>query len=301
MFEIHETSERNISATRDPATNKTSITVSRTFNLVSESPSDVITAGQALNDFGVSTGTGHPQNPFYICDNIDVSQESPIFFTATAQYNSPSTEAGEDPVLDPPDISYTTISTTEPTDSDVSGNPIMTAAGETFEGVTMKISDLGIAIKKNYAIFDPQLFWSYINKVNSDSFLGFPPGTCIVDDISATLKANDETQYWEVSVRIIVRFPFARTDDQAWDIRLRHAGYRCLDYEYDKDTGEPALDDEGNEIIVPMRCVDGNQEDATQPMPLDEFGFQQDELEDPPVFVFFRLYGRVAFATMNLI
>jgi len=300
-FEIHETSERNIGATRDPQTNRTQVNVTRSFNLVSEEPSNVIAAINALAGEGVVTGAPHPQNQFYICDNVQVNQISPIYFEATAQYNSPFTDQdNDDPVLQPPEISYNTITSNEPTDTALGGVPIATATGELYEGISKKISDLGVTIKKNYAIFDPGVFWNYINTVNNDTFLGFAPGVCMVDDISATLKVQEDFEYWEVTVKIIIRYPFEAEPDQAWDLRLRHQGYYRLDNEYDKDTGAPLLDADGNEIFKKIRCVDDDELPTTQPIPLDELGFQQ-EFDEEPVWLFFRIYERSNFADMDLV
>lgn len=299
-FEIHETSQRNIGATRDPSTNRTTVNVIRSFNLVSTGPSNVIDALAALEAEGVSTGSSHPQNEFYFCDNINVTQVSEIFFEAVATYNSPEGN-GDDPVLLPPDITYNTITTNEPTDTAIGGEPIATVTGELYEGISKKISDLGVTIKKNYAIFDPQVFWNYINTVNDDPFLGFPPGVALVDDISATLKTQQDSQYWEVTVKIIIRYPFEVEEDQAWDVRLRHQGYYKFEYLFDKDNpGTPKLDDDGNEILKKERCIDDNEEPVAKPAPLDENGFQQ-EYDEEPVWLFFTLYERSTFADMNLI
>jgi len=298
--DLRETTTNSLSVTRDDKQRLT-VKVSRTFDLLSDSPStdESIAAAIALEIQGLTTtgervhaGAKHPLNDWYLCESINVTKKSPILYEAKADYVSPKfrDSTGSEPVeptLQAPDVDYDTVTTEEEIDEDVNGNPIATATGELYQGVTKQVSDLVVTIGKNFSIFNPVTFYEYYNTVNSDTFLGFPPGTAKVMNIKAAPVIEKDFLYWRVTVQIQFRKPYRTTNAKAWHKRLKHEGYNCF-----TDT---VVDSPG------VKCVDVNGEPATVPQPLDSTGKQITAQNSvPETWREFEVYESTAFSGMNL-
>lgn len=205
----------------------------------------------------------HPYFTYLFCDNVDVTRQGPRHFVVACTFKSAPYKQQENPtgpLNEPVQISYFTIGTDGACEEDIDGKPIATRVGELIYGVTRTFSDLGIRLTKNFATFDPPSFYLFINAVNADTYLGFPPGTLWVASISADEQFFDEVPYWKVSVEIHARKPYRTSNDKAWWVRYRHQGYRAF-YDLAGDTyvlkvtrgGEPVtspvlLDEDGYEI-----------------------------------------------------
>lgn len=173
----------------------------------------------------------HPYFPYLICDSVDCTRQGPRHFIVAATYKSApykDQDNPESPLSQPTEISYFTITNEGGVETDINGKPIVTACGEPIYGVTRAYSDLGIRLRKNFSTFDPPTFYLFINTVNSDTFLGFPPGTLWISNITADEQFYEEVPYWSVQVEINARKPYQTTNQKAWWARYRHQGFRSF-------------------------------------------------------------------------
>lgn len=205
----------------------------REFNVFVTNPQDddsILRFSSALP----KEGFRHPYYPFCFCDNVTIQRQGPRHFTYAATYASAPYKAKENPngppnpLNEPVQISYFTITNEGPCDEDITGKSIATATGELVYGITRSYSDLGIRLTKNFATFDPPSFYLFINTVNNNAYLGFPAGTLFIANISAEEQFLNETPYFRVSVEIHARKPYRQTNYRAWWTRYRHQGYRAF-------------------------------------------------------------------------
>lgn len=215
-------------------------------------------------------GEEYPGRQFIYCESIDFKPVSPILTIATANYSGEIGPAGEQdsPLNKPPQISWSDVESDEPTDEDFNGQPIVNVNGEPIEGVTMKLADNVVTIKKNFLTFNPYATAAYRHSVSSDTFLGYPPGTARLIRYNAQQVALADDSYWEVTASIQFRLGIRTTDARAWWKRVRNEGY----YEKVTDafTSQPILvqatDDNGKPMTRPVLLKsDGTREtDPTQ-------------------------------------
>jgi hypothetical protein len=167
---------------------------------------------------------------------VDITRRGPLHYEVSADYQSmpykegDENDANQSPLTQPTVISYFTITSEEPIEDDIEGKAIATVNGEPIEGITRPISDLGVRLQKNFGTFDPASFYLFIDCVNSDTFLGFPPGTLRIANISAdeqfyTDQDDNDVPFWSVSVEIHARKPYRVQPAEAWYKRVRHEGY----------------------------------------------------------------------------
>lgn len=168
-------------------------------------------------------GDAFPQLPEMFCLDRSFKRESPVFWIATLTYEGKT----DNPIDEPPEVSWSDAESDEPIDQDWNGNPIVTANGEPIDGVTMKIADNVLNVKRNYRAFSPWLTSQYRHSVNSDVFQNYPAGTGRLTKFSAKqIHFRGSFSYWEVTASIRFRFPYNTTPDKAWYARVRHEGYR---------------------------------------------------------------------------
>lgn len=247
----------------------------------------------------IQPGNAHPDSVYYRCKNRTVKQVSPLLYEITAVFETPKYDPGTsgtdtpNPLLVPALVTYGTYGSEELIDEDVNGQPIATKAGELFQGVTRTLSDLQITVVKNFGSFVPSSFYLYIDSVNSDTFLGFPPGTVRCSGIEAREAVQDDWRYWEVTCSFLVRKPYRVSNAQAWWLRIRHEGL------YEKlSPGDGAIriredepDPETNE-----------RPKVVQPQYLDAAGKALRPLGDgTPNWLPFQVYESRSFATMGLV
>ena len=243
----------------------------------------------------------HPYFRQLRCLGIDVSRRGPLHYEVTADYQSmPYKEGDADgtqtPLSQPTVISYFTITSEEPIEDDIEGNAIATANGELIEGITRPISDLGVRLQKNFGTFDPSSFYTFIDCTNSDTFLGFPPGTLRIANIGAdeqfyTDEDGNEIPFWSVSVEIHARKPYRVTAAEAWYKRVRHEGYWVK-------TADPF-----SSGFLYVRGKDDSGLPSNKPVLLNEDGTQKikpkDALTVEAHHLRFRVFEDVSFASMG--
>lgn len=200
-------------------------------------------------------GDSYPQLSEMYCTNRAFKRQSPVYWIATLTYEGKA----DDPLGEPPEVSWTDADSDEPIDQDWNGKPIVTVNGEPIDGVTMKIADNVLTVKRNYRAFSPSLTSQYRHSVNSDEFQGYSPGTGRLTKFSAKqIHYRGSFSYWEVTASIRFRFPYNTTPDKAWYARVRHEGF------YEKlSTGEivRAVDQFGEPVTKPVLLkADGTRE-----------------------------------------
>jgi hypothetical protein len=246
----------------------------------------------------------HPYFRQLRCTGIDISRQGPLHFDVSADYASMPYKEGDEndvaqsPLTQPTIISYFTITSEEPIEDDIEGNAIATVNGEPIEGITRPISDLGVRLQKNFGTFDPASFYLYIDSVNSDTFLGFPPGTLRIANISAdeqfyTDQDDNEVPFWSVSVEIHARKPYQCETSEAWYKRVRHEGYWVLNT-------DPFG---GSSLIGPARAVDQQGNPSPKPVLLADNGtalpIPEGSLSIEAKYLLFPVFEDISFSSLG--
>jgi hypothetical protein len=119
---------------------------------------------------------------------------------------------------------------------------LQNSAGDFFEGATVDISTLQASISGNRPTFDYAMATTVTNTVNSDTYLGAPPGSWKCSGISgqpAVEVVNEiETRYWQIEVTLEYR-------PDKWNLQLPNVGWNYLEgstkkrvYVIDADSGD---------------------------------------------------------------
>lgn len=212
------------------------------------------------------------------CEKIEPQQVSPIFWMVTVSYRGIPDDAAID-------VEWTDSITTEPIDRDINGRAILTANFEPVDGLSMEIADQVVVIRRRFQTINTAGIATYRRATNSDTFLGWPPGTARLVGFSAknSFLYGSPNERWDVTARIQFREPYANTlPYQAWYKRWRHEGL------YIQKLGEivRATDDQGQEMTKPvLLTAAGTQE--TNP--------------DNAYFVHTQVYGSLPYSALGLI
>lgn len=237
----------------------------RSFTVAVDNSGGVVTAPQvASSTLLPRNGEAHPFNFAFRCRELQVERVSPVLFEATAVYRAETSDASANPLDEPAEVEYSTITAEEEIDEDIFGNPLNTVNGEPYTGITIPIADLSASITKNIPAFDPVSIYLYVNTVNSQPFLGFPAGVARMTDLRGRLNFGDDFSYWQVSAQFQFRKPIRTTAARAWWIRVRHEGRWVRQFDPFQPDVFPvvhATDDDGNKITKPvMLKPDGTEE-----------------------------------------
>lgn len=237
-----------------------------------------------------SIGETYPGRQFIYCESLDFKPVSPILTIATANYSGQIGPAGEldSPLNKPPEISWSDVESDEPIDQDINGAPIVNVNGEPIEGVTMKLADNVVTIKRNFLTFNPYGTAAYRHSVSSDTFLGYPPGTARLIRYNARQVALADDSYWEVTASIQFRLGIVTTNAKAWYKRVRNEGY----YErvVDPFTGS----------LVLVQATDDNGKPRTRPVSLKANGTREtDYLQSH--WLEFQVYNSLPYNQLGLL
>ena len=273
-------------------------TATRNFNAFVNNPAD----NEGIVKFSPLVPADKSPHPYFHglrCNNVSVQRRGALHFEVSVSYESPPykepDENGQEqgPLAQPTQINYFSITSEEAIEDDRTGKPIVTKNGEPIEGLTRPISDLGIRLQKNFASFDPATFYLYSDCVNSDTFLGFPPGTLRIASIQAdeqfyTDEEGNEIVYFSIQVEIHARKPYQVPAAKSWYKRVRHEGY------YVKESGST------NRAV---KAIDKEGMPVSKPVLLDEEGFQlpipADALSLTANYLLFEVFEQISFASMG--
>jgi len=229
-------------------------------------------------------GDQHPNGSPSFVTSVTPQPLGPIFWTVTIGYDG---EAGEYdiPGEESVEVEWSDTTTTERVDRDFSGNAIVTFNGEPVDGLSVDIADPVVSIRRRFNGINLYAIGAYRHSTNSDTFLGWPPGTARLVGFTAknAFKFNAPNPRWDVSARIQFRFPLGgATAAQAWYKRWRHEGF----YIKDGSVIRRALDNTGEPVAKPVLLkADGTQE--TNPA--------------NAVFKYTQVYGSLPYAALGLI
>lgn len=228
----------------------------------------------------------HPQTWTLRVNSVDVNRESQLTFLVDLSYSSPPIRdetTSTSPLSQATEFEYFSTDEEGEIAHDYDGNPIVNVNSERITGVTRPFGDLGIRMVKNFATFDPAVFYTYRKHTNSDTYLGFDPGTLLIDDINAKVAWHEEFPYWVVTTTILARYPYNTTAAKAWYKRVLHEGFKERATASDK----------------PQRAMDPVLKVfATSPVPLAEDGTRVPD-GDPLEYLEWKIYGSIAFSTLG--
>lgn len=182
-------------------------------------------------------GDLYPGAALIYCNNLSPQRVSPIMAIVIASYSGDigPGDISSSPVDLPHSIVWSGSTTDEAIDEDWNGKPIVTVNGESIEGLTERLTDDVVTIERAYASVNRYALRAYRRAVNSDTFLGWPPGTArMIDDVAEAVFVNGVIQYWKVRATIQFREPFRTTAAKAWYKRVRHEGVLVRDTAGDK-------------------------------------------------------------------
>ena len=230
-------------------------------------------------------GQQHPNGtPSYVT-SISMELVSPIMYMGSVGYTGITNEfeVADESV----DVEWSDVSTTEPVDRDYSGAAIVNVNGEPVDGLSVDVADQVVVITRRFATINTSAIAAYRRSTNSDTYLGWPPGTARLLSFSAKnqFKLGAAQERWTVTARIQFRQPYANTTAaQAWYARWKQEGYLV----------RPTAGEEGS------KPIDGKGSDSVKPVLLKADG----TLETNPanaVFVHTQLYGSLPYNALGLI
>jgi hypothetical protein len=235
---------------------------------------DAVVAAVGIPRIGDQHSTGIES----YCESVDPQQVSPIFWMVTVSYRGvPNDDAVE--------VEWTDTTTTEPIDRDITGRAIMTVNLEPVDGLSMDVNDQIVVIRRKFLTINTAGIAAYRRSTNSDTYLGWAPGTARLVGFSAKNRFayNGIQELWDVTARIQFREPYANTTPaEAWYKRWRHEGL----YIKDGSIIRRATDGQGQEVVKPVLLkLDGTQE------------------TDPDAAYFFhsQVYGSLPYSALGLI
>jgi len=235
---------------------------------------DVVVAGAGIPRIG----NQHPTGIDAYVESVSPEQISPIFWQVMVGYRGLVNDSAVD-------IEWTDSQTTEPIDRDFYGRAIVTANNEPVEGLSMDIADQIVVIRRRFLSIDTAAIGAYRRSTNSDTFLGWPPGTARLVGFSAknAFLTGAPNERWDVTARIQFREPYANTTPaQAWYKRWRHEGLYV----------------KVGSLI--QRAVDDQQQEVTKPVLLKADGTQETNPNNA-VFIHSQVYGSLPYSALGLI
>ena len=204
--------------------------------------------------------TGFPGFPFCLAESASIESVSPIFSILTIKFSGeigPEGPLAPSPFFAPPKIDWDDVESEEEVEEDWNGKPIRTLNGEQYKGLKRPFADQVVTIRRNFAVFNPYVQARYRQAVNSDTFLGWPPGTARLTKFSASNVIDKDFGYWEVTASIQFRYPYKTTPDKAWYKRVIHEGLLERVGTAPNERFRTAQDGDGKDVTRPV-LLDAN-------------------------------------------
>lgn len=234
-----------------------------------------------------SKGTSWPGLPGLLCRSHSVRRDgSPYLWEVTATYSATGDrpEAFSDPASEPAAIEWSFQTSDQAIDvQPEDGKPIWNAAHERFDPpLKAKRSILVGKIGRNEMVFDALRAATFINTVNSGTFLGLGPKTALLVGISASRKSTPNLEYWRVSYE--VHFNLA-----TWRSRVANLGLRLR-----------VLNDKG-ELMGYDLIKDPEGNPIRKPVPISADGTQRIDPDKKPIhWLEFDVYATSNFRLLGL-
>lgn len=209
----------------------------KTFTANYASAYQVVHSADATED-EIKAATGLPRlrssyssAPAVFCTNLSVSKSGPIYSIVEVTWSGefgPNGE-GDSPVNIDPVISYSSTTSTEPTDTDGAGYPLTNVNGDVVEGFSKEVSDMVLEVTRNYMSVSGKLALRYMDSTNSDTMNVFgdawEPGSAALQSfrISPVIQEG-VVKYFSVSASILFRQAFNTVPARAHWHRYRNEG-----------------------------------------------------------------------------
>lgn len=203
---------------------------------------------EAVNAVGIFHGTPHPEFPFMIMTDVQVTEATPSPYHAEITYRyevlNPD-ERDPNPLARPDVWSFSTGGAAVPALFYWDGatqKPLVNSAKDYFEGLTTEEGECRATISANRATFPLATAIAVTNTVNSGSYLGAAAHhwKCVgIAGQQQTEVVNGvEVNYWSITTELAYR-------QTGWNLALPDVGYNYLDgstkkraYVIDADSGE---------------------------------------------------------------
>lgn len=197
---------------------------------------------RAVRDSLPELSETHPRlGDAFVLVNVSLSRLSPVMWEAQLAYETSTQSGGSSGEVEeepfpwqyPTNISYGSTKRTVnidfekyPYDDPITPGlqvPLLTPTNRESFNIPAQIADVVITLKKGFLDFDSSNFYEFMNKTNKDTFLQFPRGTLLVTDLSANYALFKKQSYFNVTVKITARYPFARRYSALGDEDFRNA------------------------------------------------------------------------------
>ena len=256
---------------------------------IGDSPEDVLSA-TGIPEYGARHRSGADS----FVKTKTAEPIGPIFWMVNVNYEGSRFDGNVD-------VEWSDTTSSEPIDRDYFGRAIVTANYEQVEGLTYERSDSICVSRRKFFVFNAYATNVYRHATNSDTFLGWPPGTARLVGYSAKnqFKFGMPLEQWDVTARIQFRVPYmGATPEQAWHKRWRHEGLYIRDMVLNPDFGDP-----GAPPTIPgntwSRARDANGQEVTKPVLLKQDGTQEGN-PDNAYFAYTQLYGSLPYSALGL-
>lgn len=250
-------------------------------------------------------GQPYPGTDFVLAKRGQIEKAGPILSIVIINYEgevAPLTSSGGgggptfSPINNTPLIDWGNSTSTEEIEDDFDGLPLCNVVGDQVEGIKMMIVDQVVTIQRNFSTWNSYLQSRYVHATNSDTFLGWPPGTGKIVDLGANNVIGDTGNgYWKGHMKVQFRYPYRTTPERAWWARYLNEGF----YEYFPEVQGPP-DANGIYPSKRIRAVDENKQPVTKPVSLDEFGKKITKASDA-IWIERKIYDSLPFSGLGFI
>jgi len=244
-----------------------------------------VSTQEAANAIGIFHGAPHPEYPFMIMTDAQVTEGSPSPFHAEITYRyevlNPD-ERDPNPLARPDVWSFSTGGAAVPAlfywDGETQ-KPLVNSAGEVIEGLVTDEAECRATINANRAVFPLADAVAVTNTVNNATYLGAPAHhwKCVgISGQQQTEMVNGvEVNYWAITSELVYR-------QTGWNLLLPDIGYNHI------------------QLGTLQRCkvlLDGEPVASPQKMALNSDGSQKLPDTDPPDILDRRVNREVNFST----
>lgn len=180
---------------------------------------------------GITLASLYPGTSVVYCKKISRQPVGPILSLVIVEYEGEIGPGGltDSPLNMEPEIEYGSSASMEPTDQDADGIPLTNVNGEPVSGLTSRVIDMRLKVKRNYATINGPLALQYLNSTNSDTYtvLGdvWQPGQAALESYSAVpVFDKGVLGYFSVTAEVVFRQAINTSPARVWWHRYRNEG-----------------------------------------------------------------------------
>jgi hypothetical protein len=134
---------------------------------------------------------------------------NPFAWTVTVTYSTLTKDPflnNPNPLQRLPEISWSLANFSRAIDVDLLGVPIVNSAGQRFDPpIEVDDSRQVLTYIRNESTYDPHVAKTYINAINTDTFLGFEPYAALIKNIGAVRSFENNVVFYRVTYEIHFR------------------------------------------------------------------------------------------------